>query len=142
MNRCLISLLFMIICVFLCGCSKDKKEKQSIAECYKFADQHWMEDDYRIWLHDSLGIEPDANGEISDTSAYWDPDENQWTYLPHHLPDKKTDQYYEVIGKYEQFKFGWDDFPEEDVEQNHRNEYLECLDRAAKNKKLSPTRSE
>jgi hypothetical protein len=102
------------------GKGSDKED-----EYQTFADQHWIEDDYRNWLHDTLGIEPDANGEISDTSTYWDSDKDEWTYLSHHLPDRKTGQYYEMVGKYDQFKFGWDDFPEEDLNQIHRNIYLD-----------------
>jgi hypothetical protein len=136
-----ISIPFILIYLVSCDRCKDNgnKSSQNIAECYEFADEHWIKDDYKNWLHDSLGIEPDANGEISDTSTYWDPDKDEWTYLSHHLPDKKTDQYYEMIGKYDQFRFGWDDFPEENLKQEHRNEYLACLDRATKNKNLSPT---
>ena len=102
------------------GKGKDKED-----EYQGFANQHWREDEYREWLEDSLKIKPDANGVISDTSTYWDPEKQQWTYLSHHLPDKKTDQYYEMIGKYDQFKFGWDDFPEEDLDEIRRNIYLD-----------------
>lgn len=101
-----------------------KKGKSKENEYKGFADQHWIEDDYREWLNKSLGIQPDANGEISDTSTYYDPEKQQWTYLSHHLPDKKTQQYYEMIGKYDQFRFGWDDFPVPDTNQALRNAYL------------------
>jgi hypothetical protein len=30
--------------------------------------------------------------------------------LTHQLPDSKTQQYYEMIGKYDQFRGGWDDY--------------------------------
>lgn len=96
-----------------------KKGKNKENEYKGFADQHWIEDDYRDWLKDSLDIQS-----RSDTCKYKDPKTGDSTYLSHHLPDKKTQQYYEMIGKYDQFKFGWDDFPEEDLNQVRRNIYL------------------
>ncbi len=51
-----------------------------------FADEHWNEGEYRVWEA------------TRDTSR-----------LTHRLPDTKTQQYYEMIGKYEQFVRGWDD---------------------------------
>lgn len=102
-----------------------KKGKNKENEYKGFADQHWIEDNYRDWLRDSLKIQPDGNGEISDTSIYKDPVTGQWTYLSHHLPNSKTQQYYEMIGKYDQFRFGWDDYPEVDLNQALRNFYLD-----------------
>ncbi len=55
-----------------------------------FADQHWSESSYRAW----------------DTNT------PQSFYIrTEHLPTKQEDtqQYYELIGKYDQFVFGWDD---------------------------------
>jgi hypothetical protein len=75
------------------------KEKEYI----KYADSHWDRDNYATWLEITYGIS-------SDTSRYWDPQDEEWKYLSHHLPDNKTQQYYEMIGKYEQFGAGWDDF--------------------------------
>ena len=94
------------------GKGKDKED-----EYQGFADQHWKENDYKQWLLDSLDIE-------SDTCKYWDPEKGDSIYLSHHLPDKKTDQYYEMVGKYDQFKFGWDDFPD-DLDEIRRNIYLD-----------------
>jgi len=31
------------------------------------------------------------------------------TEISHHLPDTRTQQYYEMTGKYNQFSWGWDD---------------------------------
>ena len=59
-------------------------------EYEKFADTHWSEDVFKQWLS------------IADTSEH-PPVE--------HLPDTKTQQYYEMIGKYDWFVTGWDDFP-------------------------------
>lgn len=54
---------------------------------------------------------------------FWDPNEDDiygiadfWAMacetekISHQLPSSKTQQYYEMIGKYEQFKAGWDDY--------------------------------
>ncbi|UCC44064.1 MAG: hypothetical protein JSU65_13285 [Candidatus Zixiibacteriota bacterium] len=60
-----------------------------------FADQHWLETKYVDYLQTVYGISDDE-----DTVA---------TELSHHLPDTRTQQYYEMIGKYDQFAWGWDD---------------------------------
>lgn len=58
----------------------------------QFADQHWDEDSYRAWqaYNASLG-HPYVETET----------------LP--VKSEDTQQYYEMIGKYAQFIFGWDD---------------------------------
>ena len=96
------------------GKGKDKEK-----EFRTFADGHWSEDvGYNQWLIDSLGI-------TSDTMRYWNPVEQEWTYLSHHLPDGKTQQYYEMIGKYEQFRWGWDDFSDITKNSVNRSSYVE-----------------
>jgi len=67
-----------------------------------FADQYWTEDQYIQWLIQTYNIQ-------SDREKYWDPIAKDSVSLSHHLPDTKTDQYYEMIGKYEQFIGGWGD---------------------------------
>ncbi len=63
----------------------------------KFADAHWFEGDtsidttYRGWMND-------YPGEV---------DEDDFT---HHLSERKDQEYYEMIGKYDQFRAGWDDY--------------------------------
>jgi hypothetical protein len=132
-----ISISVMVTYLVSCSCSKKTEDKQDMAECYRFADQHWIEDDYRDWLRDSLLI---TSG--SDLDSFWNKEEQGWDWLSHHPPDKKDQQYYEMIGKYDQFMFGWDDYPEEGLTQERRNTYLECLGRVTKNSKPSPTRPE
>ena len=116
----LLSVALSIVCVYLCipNCSKHKKQTD-ITECMRYADQHWSKEKYTQWLVDSLGIS-------SDTAIYWNQERQEWTYLSHHLPDSKTQQYYQMIGKYEQFRWGWDDY--DDYTQNSQNRayYLEC----------------
>ena len=53
---------------------------------HTYADTHW---DKERWL------------------GYYNPETDPAT---HSLPDTKTQQYYEMIGKYDQFKQGWDDW--------------------------------
>ncbi|KPL04355.1 MAG: hypothetical protein AMJ73_04315 [candidate division Zixibacteria bacterium SM1_73] len=136
-----LSVVLAVTNLLCCHRSKDSKNKQSILECYKFADDHWSEEEYKYWLWDSVYNREIDYAIVSDTFPYRDAQGNK-TYHSHHLPDKKIDQYYEMIGKYDQFRFGWDDFPEEGLQQKRRNEYLDCLDRATKNKRVSPTRVE
>jgi len=94
------------------------KGKNKEDEYQAYADVHWSEAEYTQWLIDSLGI-------TSDTARYWDPEKQEWTYLSHHLPDKKTQQYYEMIGKYEQFSAGWDDWDWLTRYSANRNLYLD-----------------
>jgi len=66
-----------------------------------FADTHWSPEEYLVWKQRYV----DATGDTS--------------HFTHRLPrDKegnvaKTQQYYEMIGKYDQFAAGWDDYPPE-----------------------------
>jgi hypothetical protein len=57
---------------------------------------HWSRDDYEnkylLWVY----------GESDD-------DLIDATEISHHLPDTRTQQYYEMTGKYDQFSWGWDD---------------------------------
>jgi hypothetical protein len=78
------------------GKGKDKENE------YKdFADDNWSKTSYEDYLRDSLNITSD-----------WEPYVvgNDTLILSHHLPNTPTDQYYEMIGKYEQFRWGWTDY--------------------------------
>ena len=83
----------------------DFREKGfDIEEKYEaFADANWDEQKWRGWMQ--------QNPEFSDTT--------------HTLPSTNTQQYYEMIGKYDQFKAGWDDYEEggPDVTE-HRDRYM------------------
>lgn len=100
------------------------------ADFRAYADQHWSESRYRAW------------------QAYnrSQPQSEQY-YETETLPDKvngDTQQYYELIGKYPQFIFGWDDVPlpfssnNQDLEsprqldyEDQRNESNKYLKRAS-----------
>jgi hypothetical protein len=64
-----------------------------------FADTHWSEGRYSSFLFNNFGVDDDELA-VDDYGNL---------VFTHHLPDTKTQQYYEMIGKYNQFVFGWDD---------------------------------
>ena len=93
------------------------KGKDKETEYKGFADGHWVEDEYIQWLMVTYGI-------TSDRDPYEDPETGDTVYFSHHLPDTKTDQYYEMIGKYEQFSEGWDDYNSSAEFSQNREFYL------------------
>jgi len=92
-----------------------------------FANSHWSPTQYTVWLIEEWGITDDE-----DTT-------NQETTFTHNLPDEKTQQYYEMIGKYEQFLAGWDDYDADAESSAKRQAYLEMRDDA--NNKLNTART-
>jgi hypothetical protein len=98
---------------------KDQEDSYQV-----FADDKWDPQQYRNWLVDTYGISsdtfpyPDANGELQTFS--------------HHLPETRTQQYYEMIGKYEQFRYGWadTDYLASDSVSAFREQYLIDRDNA------------
>ena len=96
------------------------------AEFRAYADQHWHESRYLAW-------------------ETYNRSQPQPYFETHHMPSKThdTQQYYELIGKYNQFVFGWDDVtiplttdnanvlsPRRLDYENHRNESNKYLKRA------------
>jgi hypothetical protein len=72
-------------------------------------DQKWYEDQLR-WtydeeIRDAYGLDPTDD---LDTIAIDDKDIDVQE-LAHDLPDTRSQQYYEMTGKYDQFAWGWDD---------------------------------
>jgi hypothetical protein len=63
-----------------------------------FADNHWSQIRYEDFIFANFGVRDDEDAYQNSSPAF-----------THHLPDSKTQQYYEMIGKYDQFVFGWDD---------------------------------
>jgi len=66
-------------------------------EFEQFNRDHWLQssyEDYLAWNY--AGIRDD---DLITTA----------TEISHHLPDTRTQQYYEMTGKYNQFAWGWDD---------------------------------
>jgi len=72
---------------------------------HAYADEHWDEDEWLEWM--------EAHPGFADTT--------------HTLPDTKTQQYYEMIGKYDQFKAGWDDYYDGDPAMTPNRDYYEGL---------------
>ena len=71
-------------------------------EFHDYADTHWSED---LWQENKTGHDPST----------------------HTLPDTKTQQYYEMIGKYDQFRAGWDDYVEGGLSLTPNRDYYEGL---------------
>jgi hypothetical protein len=68
-----------------------------------FADTYWSQARYEDFLAINWGVR-------DDDSVFQDPgDPSSGYFFTHHLPDTKTQQYNEMIGKYNQFVFGWAD---------------------------------
>jgi len=68
-----------------------------------YADTYWSQDRYEDFLYINWSVR-------DDDSVFQDPgDPSSGYFFTHHLPDTKTQQYYEMIGKYNQFVFGWAD---------------------------------
>jgi len=83
-----------------------------------FADEHWFYDDYIQSLEDEY---PSADWRYGDEAKWWDPGQGDSVNLfSEHLDvwiDEEADSarpyknhtYYENIGKYYQFQYGWED---------------------------------
>ncbi len=119
----------MLLVVFgsltLFGCSKStdthvpgEAEWCGIGQCYDFADRYWSEVRYIKWLSDSLGI-------AADIQPYWNGRDS--VYLPDQLPHTKSPEYYKMIGRSDQFRWGWTDYDPETAYSCHRELYMDCL---------------
>lgn len=89
-----------------------------------YADQHWSEPKYWVFIAQK------ANVQGVDENNYQNYLEALRTYehanYSHGLHVDKDQQYYEMIGKYDQFVQGWDDFIEgQTVLTPNRNHYLD-----------------
>ena len=81
------------------GKGDDKKK-----EFRTYADKYWSRTEYEIWLT------TDPNADL---------------YSTHTLPSTNTQQYYEMIGKYDQFLAGWHDSDNETIESPMRLLYMD-----------------
>ncbi|TFH65951.1 MAG: hypothetical protein E4G91_00555 [Candidatus Zixiibacteriota bacterium] len=80
----------------------NQRKGQSKTDDYNnFADRDWSAERYTNWLIETYGI-------VSDTAEFIN-EQGDPTRFTHHLPTTKTQQYYEMIGKYDQFRYGWSD---------------------------------
>ncbi|MFQ5636925.1 MAG: hypothetical protein ACE5IR_02890 [bacterium] len=65
-----------------------------------YADKNWDEDDYWDWMSSISGLSR------TDMDALRDYERDNFS---HFLPTQRSQQYYENIGKYDQFNVGWSD---------------------------------
>ncbi len=75
------------------------KGQELTDEFQAFNQQHWIQDHYEDYLEDAYGVRDDESI----------PDSISAPEASHNLPDTRTQQYYEMTGKYDQFAWGWDD---------------------------------
>jgi len=101
------------------GQGKDHESEYEV-----FGDGNWEPQQYQNWLIETYGI-------TSDTLPYRDATGQLQTFS-HHLPETRTQQYYEMIGKYDQFRYGWSDtdYRVNDSTSTMRQEYLVTRDDA------------
>jgi len=105
-----------------------KKGKNKETEYLNFADAHWNVKAYTDSLR-HYGLQPDANGIVVDTPGVYYYSNTDSLVISHSIhpvagqPLDKSQQYYEEVGKYDQFRFGWDDFAGAFLTAN-RNLYL------------------
>jgi len=64
-------------------------------EFEQFNRDHWSQATYEQYLFYAYGVYDDEQVGAQEVT--------------HHLPDTRTQQYYEMTGKYDQFAWGWDD---------------------------------
>ena len=98
------------------GAASYNQEGQDIAdEYYAYADDHWFEEKLDASYDRNYLSRPDANFDYTDVVGigddYFSPDPPGYTNIPLWV-SKEDDrrEYYENLGKWDQFVFGWDDF--------------------------------
>ncbi len=99
----------------------EKSGDDKTAEFQKYAEAHWSAERYARWIN-TYGTSDYGPVRTIDLARVRDRDYsqiNEWESAPasgkfgfsHTLPPFGDQQYYELIGKYYQFKFGWDTYP-------------------------------
>lgn len=84
----------------------NQKGRDIRTEFRNYAHEHWSEEAYFKWIAHQSGkaYTPDDLSELR---------EYEQKHFSHGLHVNKDQQYYEMIGKYHQFNYGWDDFREQ-----------------------------
>lgn len=113
----------LIAYAFISDNNGDKKTE----EFQRYAEAHWSAERYALWIRDHGADYKDVNNTQSPGNTPIDlarvrtndfSEINAWESAPHtegfshQLPRFREQQYYELIGKYHQFKFGWDRYPD------------------------------
>jgi hypothetical protein len=101
-------------------------------EFHIYANSHWSEPDYWRWIAHQAGIE--YNPDDLDPLREW-----EHANFSHGLHREKDQQYFEMIGKYHQFSWGWDDF-RSDPENNIAMTDAEITERYNETGKINPNR--
>lgn len=102
----------------------DNNGNKKTEEFERYAEDHWSAEQYARW------IEAHGKADYGPTSVTFTETDfaairnnhdfskiNEWEQgshsegFSHQLPKFREQQYYELIGKYRQFKFGWDQYP-------------------------------
>ncbi len=77
------------------GAKKYNNDANNLVKKFEsFARANWNEQDYWNYLSKVYGDTTDANDDLGGNHG-------------HHLPSTETQQYFEMIGKYDQFSYGW-----------------------------------
>ena len=84
-------------------------------EFQTYADNHWSEEYYWDWIYHHASKDPEFSGNRQDVESLRDWEHNNFS---HGLHREKDQQYYEMIGKYDQFQYGWDDFNKDLIDKN------------------------
>jgi hypothetical protein len=97
----------------------DNTADKRTAEFQKYAEEQWSPVRYAQWIntHGAADYGPAASIDLNKVRDYDFSEINEWERglhklgFSHSLPKFREQQYYELIGKYNQFKFGWKDYP-------------------------------
>jgi hypothetical protein len=99
----------------------EKNGDDKTAEFQKYAEAHWSPERYARWINAygvadygpaaTININKVRQNDFSEINAWESAPGPSKTGFSHQLPKFGDQQYYELIGKYYQFKFGWDTYP-------------------------------
>jgi len=87
------------------GKGADKRD-----EYKEWADRYWDETRYKKAIEDYYGVNLDTLDRDDGTDSLPSSELDDALVLTHWLPGSKDQQYYEMIGKYDQFRYGWEDY--------------------------------
>jgi len=99
------------------------------------ANSEWNETAYWDWISHVSGVDRQNDAALREFES---------ANFSHFLPQKKGQQYYENIGKYNQFVYGWTDFRNKvgDVENFSFGQYQSNSYNGTRLEDISPTRTE
>jgi hypothetical protein len=119
------ALFFGLEAVFWTGYfTNHKKGKDKEDQYIDFANVHWSKEAYKDSLFYRYGyVNIDTIQSGTRLGNPYDPTDS--IDIIETLPSSKNQQYYEMIGKYDQFRFGWDDYNGSTSETPRRIFYLD-----------------